>query len=170
MIVEVVPYDPNWKKAYEKEKEALVDNLGELIYKIHHIGSTSIKGLAAKPIIDILLEVQSLTTLDNASSAFQSLGYEIMGEFGIKGRRYYRKGDANRTHQVHAYEAGDANVKRHIAFRDYLVANPAVMHKYEKLKIRLANEYGNDIERYCDGKDSFVKYHEARALQWISST
>jgi GrpB-like predicted nucleotidyltransferase (UPF0157 family) len=91
-----------------------------------------------------------------------------MGEFGIRGRRYYRKGGDNRTHQIHAFEVGDANIDRHIAFRDYLAAHPAIRLEYQNLKIQLAKQFDNDIDQYCAGKDSFVKHHEAKALQWFA--
>ena len=168
MIVEVVPYRLEWRKDFEIEKEVLIKYFGGHISEIHHIGSTSVIGLAAKPIIDIILEVPSLIKLDSELNVFQVLGYEAMGEFGIRGRRYYRKGGDNRTHQIHAFEVGDANIDRHIAFRDYLAAHPAVRLEYQDLKIQLAKECENDIDQYCTGKDSFVKHHEAKALQWFA--
>ncbi len=169
MIIEVVPYSLQWSKRFEKEKEILILHLGELVSEIHHIGSTSVRGLSAKPIIDIILEVTSLIKLDAASSIFQGLGYEVMGEFGIEGRRYYRKGGNNSIH-IHAFEIDDANIERHIAFRDYLAAHPAIRLEYQNLKIQLAKECNNDIDQYCDGKDSFIKHHEAKALQWLANT
>ena len=92
-----------------------------MLERLHHIGSTAIPGIFAKPIIDLLLEVGNIGELDDRSSFMGELGYEAMGEFGIPGRRYDRKNNASgiRTHQVHAYESGSPEVERHIAFRDY---------------------------------------------------
>ena len=170
MIVEVKPYDPHWVTAYKKEKKMLGYSLGEIVSKIHHIGSTSVKGLASKPVIDILIEVKDIQALDNFSQTFEDLGYEVMGEFGIAGRRYYRKGLKYRTHQIHAFKIGDPHILRHLAFRDYLSAHPNIMYEYEKLKIELAQICKHNINLYCDGKDSFIKFHEQKALTWASRT
>ena len=127
MRVKVVVPNPGWPNEYEQEKNRLVEVLGGVILEIHHIGSTSVKGLAAKPIIDIIIESDSLEKLDTASCHFEGLGYEVKGEFGMMGRRYYRKGGDHRTHQIHAFKVGDPNIHRHIAFRNYLAAHPGVM-------------------------------------------
>lgn len=169
MIVEVVPYNLGWPKAFQQEKQHLTKLLGGLVLELHHIGSTSVAGLYAKPIIDMILEVDSLAQLDEVSDMFERLGYEVMGEFGIEGRRYYRKGGNNRTHQIHAFERGDANINRHLAFRDYLVAHPEVKLEYQNLKVELARDCNHDIDKYCDGKDDFVKLHEKKALAWMTS-
>ena len=169
MIVRVVKYNPDWMQEFNAESKALQRQLGGVINHIHHIGSTAVPGLMAKPIIDILLEVNSLTELDHQSYKMESLGYEVMGEFGIKGRRYFRKGGDHRTHQIHAFEAGDPNLIRHLAFRDYLIEHPAVAAEYGALKLKIAERCHNDIEKYGDGKDAFVKYHEAIALEWYKN-
>ncbi|HDG1728572.1 TPA: GrpB family protein [Vibrio cholerae] len=166
MKVEVVDYNPDWSNQFENEKQALVNALGSAIEGIHHIGSTSVNGLAAKPIIDIIIECSSLSELDAQTSKFESLGYEAMGEFGISGRRYYRKGGDDRTHQIHAFVRGDNHVYRHLVFRDYLAAHPEVLESYAQLKRKVAAQCNHDIEIYCDGKDSFIKEHEAKALEW----
>ena len=89
-----------------------------VVVALHHIGSTSIPGIFAKPIIDILLEVSDLEKLDKQSHALVALGYERLGEFGIVGRRYFRKNSASgiRTHHVHAFQTGNAEIERHLAF------------------------------------------------------
>jgi GrpB-like predicted nucleotidyltransferase (UPF0157 family) len=169
MKIKVVDYDPKWPIVFESERLLLQHTLGPIVEGIHHIGSTSVEGLAAKPIVDILLEAKSLELLDNSKLIFKSLGYEVMGEYGIPGRRYYRKGGDIRTHQIHAFKTGDENVHRHLAFRDYLKVHPEVQLEYQNLKFELAKSCNNDIECYCDGKDDFVKKHEARALEWIAN-
>ena len=169
MKVEVVEFNPKWIEHFNSEKLLIIECLGVLVEKVHHIGSTAVSGLAAKPIIDIIIEVSSLSALDSYSSEMELLHYEAMGEFGICGRRYYRKGGINRSHQIHAFKSGDANVKRHIAFRDYLKLHPIVAREYEKLKIELARTCNNDIEQYCDGKDKFVKHYESKAIRWLTT-
>ena len=119
MYVTVVPYQACWPLAYEKEAALLKEVLSGLLVSIHHIGSTAVPGLAAKPIIDILPVVTEITAVDGLSYAFTALGYEYMGEFGIPGRRYLRKGGAHRTHQVHIFGAASQHeIERHLAVRD----------------------------------------------------
>ncbi|MEL6143497.1 MAG: GrpB family protein, partial [Bacteroidota bacterium] len=110
MIVKVVHYNPNWPNEFDKEAAKLVLTLGDIVQNLHHIGSTAVPGLMAKPIIDMMPEVSSLELLDAKSEQMESLGYEVMGELGIPGRRYFRKGGDNRTHQIHAFLSGDPNV------------------------------------------------------------
>lgn len=142
--------------------------LGDTLVRIHHIGSTAISHTKAKPVIDILLEVALLEALDNKSQQLKNLGYEVMGEFGIPGRRYFRKDDATgrRTHQIHSFAVGSQNIVRHIAFRDYLRAHPSIAVEYGELKERLAIENPTDMQAYMDGKDGFVKKQLNLALLW----
>ena len=163
--IEVVDYDPLWVGLFERERDLLRRTLGEVAVKIHHIGSTAVPGLAAKPIIDILIAVTGLGDLDALNGRMEAIGYEVMGEFGIPGRRYFRKGGENRSHHIHAFVYGDPNLLRHIAFRDYLRAHPEVAREYGELKRRIAQACENDKDRYCDGKDAYVKRIEAIALK-----
>ena len=94
-------------------------------------------------------------------------GYEAMGEFGLPGRRYFRKGGANRTHQLHAYQYDAVHaITRHVAYRDYMRAHAEARAAYGELKAALASRFPDDIGAYCDGKDEFVKEYERRALIW----
>lgn len=168
MKVRVVPHDPNWPAEFTAEAERIRLALGVVAATIHHIGSTAIPGILAKPVIDILLEVDHLRTIDTRSPALAMLGYEAKGEFGIPGRRYFRKesGAGVRTHQIHAFERGSPGSERHLAFRDYMIAHPEVARSYGLLKQRLAAAYPDDIDAYMHGKDSFIKEHEAKAIIW----
>ena len=163
--IEVVPYDPHWPAMFEQEAAILRAALGPVAKRIHHVGSTAVPGLAAKPIIDILIEVTSLAALDGLNTQMQAIGYESRGELGIPRRRYFAKGRTKRTHQVHAFAVGDAHVVRHLAFRDYLRMNPETAREYAELKISVAKGCNNDLDRYCEGKDAYVKTLEARALE-----
>ncbi|WP_054332324.1 GrpB family protein [Merdimmobilis hominis] len=167
MLVTVAPYNPQWPQLFEEEAKSLRALLGENLVALFHIGSTSVPGLAAKPIIDILPVVQDIDALDALTPQFAELGYEAMGEFGLPGRRYFRKGGENRTHQIHAFQYDNlGEIGRHLAFRDYLRAHPGARDSYAALKIQLASQFPADIDGYCDGKDAFVKEMERSALLW----
>ena len=170
MQIFVVLYNPGWITEFENESNKIKQILGNILHKSHHIGSTAVPGLAAKPIIDILLEVTSLDQLDNKSIDFENLAYEVKGEFGIKGRRYFRKGGDSRTHQIHAFESGDHNVLRHLVFRDYLIAHENIAKEYGALKMQIAKKCNHDIDKYCDDKDPFIKEHETKALSWFENS
>jgi GrpB-like predicted nucleotidyltransferase (UPF0157 family) len=167
----VVSYDPAWKLEFQVEAGHIARALGANVLSIHHIGSTAIPGMYAKPIIDILLLVDDINRLDEQSPAMEALGYEVMGEYGIKGRRYFRKDDdsGTRTHHVHSFQKDSPEFERHLAFRDYMIAHPDEAQQYSLLKQKLALEYPEDMEAYIDGKDPFIKEHEARAIVWRSS-
>lgn len=169
MKIEIVSYNPDWSNLFEDEKKALHRILGSVAENIHHIGSTAVYDLAAKPVIDIMIEVNALDALDAHEDQIIALNYEAKGEFGIDGRRYYRKGGDNRTHQIHAFKKGDSNILRHLAFRDYLRHHTSVRAQYANLKTRVALSCNNDIDRYCSGKDQFIRFHEMKALDWIKT-
>jgi GrpB-like predicted nucleotidyltransferase (UPF0157 family) len=170
MRVRVVAPDASWPQEFQRESADIARMLGGLVSAVHHIGSTSVPGIFAKPIIDILLEVSEISALDSASAQMQQLGYESLGEYGIERRRYFRKRKSEasgvRTHHVHAFRHGDPHVRRHLAFRNYLIAHPDVAAAYSTLKQELARRYPDDIEAYMDGKNPFITTHEARALAW----
>ncbi|WP_207626996.1 GrpB family protein [Photorhabdus stackebrandtii] len=119
-IIEVVQYNPLWPLLFEEEVRSLSALPGFDSCTFHHIGSTSIEGLAAKPIIDILVEVGDLNKFDEYSELLSTKGYKAKGEFGILGRRYFQKGGDNRTHQIHVFEKGSHHITEHLAFRNYL--------------------------------------------------
>jgi GrpB-like predicted nucleotidyltransferase (UPF0157 family) len=169
--VEVVPHNPQWRDAFEAEAKQVAAALGEHVVAVHHIGSTAIPNIYAKPVVDLLVEIRDITEVDNRSSAMESLGYEVMGEYGIPGRRYFRKDNAEgiRTHHLHAFEAGSAEVERHLTFRDYMVAHPVDAQRYSELKRRLAEEHPQSMDGYMDGKDGFIKEMERRAAWWRAS-
>jgi GrpB-like predicted nucleotidyltransferase (UPF0157 family)/ribosomal protein S18 acetylase RimI-like enzyme len=170
MEVRVVEPDPRWPELFSVEAERVKKILGSELVAIHHIGSTAVENLAAKPIIDIMPVVKDIEKVDAFSEGFAALGYEVMGEYGIPGRRYFRKGNLIRTHHVHIFAEGNRHdIDRHLALRDYLRAHPDVAAEYGELKQNLARTFPNDINAYMDGKDSFVKRVEAQALRWYYS-
>lgn len=166
--VDVVPPDPKWREAFEIESKQVADALGENVVAIHHIGSTAIPGIYAKPIIDLLAEVKDLMKVDEQNLSMIALGYEVMGEFGIPGRRYFYKKNREgvRTYHIHTFLVGSEQVERHLRFRDYMIAHPEDAQRYSELKRRLAREYPANIDDYINGKHGFVEEIDQKAAQW----
>jgi len=165
-IVEVVPHNPLWEKQFLFEAENIKNILKDQIVNIHHIGSTSIPGIYAKPIIDILVEVQNIDKVDDYNEEMSIIGYISRGEWGISGRRYFIKGLYERTHHVHIYQKGDSEINRHLLFKDYMINHPEEAKQYENLKKMLANKYRYNPAAYIDGKDEFIKDIDRKALKW----
>jgi GrpB-like predicted nucleotidyltransferase (UPF0157 family)/GNAT superfamily N-acetyltransferase len=165
--VVVTPSDPAWPAMFTSEAAQLRSLLGELMADIHHVGSTSVPGLAAKPVIDIMPIVRDICEVERHLVGMAELGYVPRGEYGLPGRRYFAKDTAGvRSHHVHMYELDNPEVVRHLAFRDYLRTYPAVAQQYGALKAALAQAHPTDIVAYMDGKDGFIKDAEAQALRW----
>ncbi len=170
MLVQVVPYSHLWEAKFKEEELKIRSILNVILVEIHHIGSTAVRGLCAKPIIDIMPVVTNIALVDQYNCDFEAIGYECMGEFGIPGRRYFRKGGDLRTHQIHVFEqSNQKDIIRHLAVRDFLRAHPDIASKYGELKMKLAMEFPEDIEGYCAGKNDFVKQLEKDALIWYQN-
>jgi len=122
---------------YEEEAIKLRRIFGEQLVAIHHIGSTSIPGLEAKPIIDIMPVVEDINSVDEHNESMREIGYEPKGENGIPERRYFQKGGDNRSHHVHIFQVGSPHVERHLAFRDYLRTHPIEAREYGDFKQKL---------------------------------
>ena len=142
--------------------------LGPVLVIVHHIGSTSVPGLAAKPIIDLMPLVTSLSDLDRERSHIETLGYGWHGELGITGRRYCTLSDelGKRIVQLHFFAADSPQVTRHLAFRDYLRAHPEEMKAYEKEKRRAREICPDDSHAYTDEKAAWIRATETKALRW----
>ena len=162
------PYSPDWPLQFAAEAQRLRELLGDELVVIHHIGSTAIRGLAAKPIIDLLPVVRQIECVDPLTPAFEAAGYRAWGEYGLVGRRYFTKDDANgtRTHNIHIYAEGNVEIHRHLAFRDFLCAHPAVQREYEDVKRRAYALHPTDIDRYNDAKNAWIKRVEREATDW----
>jgi GrpB-like predicted nucleotidyltransferase (UPF0157 family) len=166
--IRVVPYDTSWVLLYEKEAEELTRVFGDQLADIYHIGSTSVPGLAAKPVIDIMPLVHDIEAVDAFDEAMAALSYVAKGEGGITGRRFFIKPtETERTHHVHIFQVNSSDVLRHLAFRNYLIAHPAEAEIYAKMKIELARQFPEDIYGYMDGKDAWIKATEQKAIAWI---
>ena len=167
-LVQVVPHDVAWKGQFQAEADLIAGALGDIVVALHHIGSTAIPGIFAKPIIDVLLEVADLERLGRRSRALEGLGYEALGEYGIVGRRYFRKNNLSgvRTHHIHAFRSNNVEIERYLAFRDYMIEHPEEARRYGELKRELATQHSEDIEAYMDGKDAYIKEQLSIAVAW----
>ncbi len=164
--VEVLDYDPQWANDFENEALLLGNLIGENAINIEHIGSTSVAGLCAKPIIDVLIEVSCLQALDSKNAEMEAAGYRARGENGIVGRRYFDKGGNERTHHAHVFMTGDTNLIRHRAFKHYLIAHPEALKEYAEVKKQAVAKCNNDIKVYISLKNDFIQTHEALAIEW----
>jgi GrpB-like predicted nucleotidyltransferase (UPF0157 family) len=160
----VRPWNPRWPKRYAREAERLRLIFGPVLVSIEHIGSTSVPGLAAKPIIDILVTATSLGEVERLTTAMERAGYAAKGEQGIPGRRYFRKGSNLRhTHHVHVYRHGDPRYQSEILFRDFLRSHRDRARAYQALKVELAARHRTDPAAYTEGKTDFIKRALAEA-------
>ncbi|WP_026375213.1 GrpB family protein [Aestuariibacter salexigens] len=164
--IEVLDYDRTWQNNFLAEKEILFSILKGLVVRIEHIGSTAIPGLPAKPIIDILIEMDRIEVLDSMAGDFRKCGYAVKGENGIPGRRYYQKGSNVRTHHVHAFQSGSHNLIRHMAFKEYLTAHPDIARNYAVIKKQAALDCDDDNKLYMSLKNDFITKHEPIAIEW----
>lgn len=166
---QVVPYTETWKRDYEEEIKIVLAAIGDVSIEFHHVGSTAVPGILAKPIIDILGIVDELGSIDPKGNEMRSIGYEVLGEHGIDGRRYYRKiaESGRRTHHIHVFAKGSFEIERHLAFRDYLIAHPEAAEAYGEVKKKLIERPFVTWDEYLNGKSGFILRTEAKALRWI---
>ena len=154
--VKLQPYDPKWQKIFEKEKELLLDALGNKVVAIQHIGSTSVPGLTAKPIIDLSLGIHRFKDVGKLTSILRKLGYKFDRKF--QHRQFFAKGpNSKRTHYLHVMRYNGAKWKSDRLFREYLRSHPKRLHTYANLKKELASQFPAERQKYSDGKDAFIK-------------
>ncbi|CAH2466187.1 GrpB family protein [Bacillus mycoides] len=162
----VVSYENHWSEKFQMEAERLKSAMPETV-KIHHIGSTSVPGLAAKPIIDMIMEVESIDRVDHWNERFKELGYIVKGENGISGRRFFIHGtEEKRSYHLHVFEKGNPEITRHLSFRDYMMAHCEEAEAYATLKKELAEKYTYDGTMYTEGKNEFVRNVDEKAKEW----
>ncbi len=175
--VAISPYDPRWPELFRIEKEHLLACLPSgLVRRIEHFGSTAVPGLAAKPIIDMLVEVSDLErTRSEAAPILEAQGYDYFwrpthGEDGLPYYAWFIKRDQQtgvRTHHIHMMTAA-AEFNEHwdrLLFRDYLIVHPQVAQEYARLKMHLALLYRSDRIAYTDGKTEFITQVMERAMR-----
>lgn len=158
--IEIVDYDPRWPALFAAEATSLRQALDPgLVIDIEHVGSTAVPGLAAKPIIDILIVIRSIATAQGAIAPLAALGYVFWADNPRKDRMFFVKGmppyGERPTHHVHIMEPGD-DMRTHLSFRDYLRAHPDEAQHYAVLKRELGQRHRNDREAYTSAKDDYV--------------
>lgn len=166
--IEIRPYDPAWPALFEAERARLVSLFSGDRVQVEHVGSTAVPGLAAKPIVDVLLGVERLEQVEARIPALAASGYEYLPEHEslLPERRFFARPRVRpRAVHVHAVELASAFWERHLLFRDFLRANPGAAARYEKLKLRLAERFRDDREGYTRAKTEFVEAALARAGQ-----
>ena len=166
--VVLVEYNPLWPMLFEEERAQILSLTGPWVESVEHIGSTSVPGLGAKPILDIMVGLRSLSDAPQCISRLETIGYEYVPrhEAVLPERRYFHKGPSysSRTHHLHMVETTSEFWKRHLLFRDYLRAHPETARQYYELKKALAERFPTDRAAYTDAKTSFIESTVARAL------
>ncbi|NMM62018.1 GrpB family protein [Clostridium sp. P21] len=154
----VVPYDYRWKEEFDKIKLYLEKGLENNIIAIEHVGSTSVEGLSAKPIIDIDVVIKNYDSFQEVKSCLESLGYYHEGDLGIKDREAFEYTEKHEfmTHHLYVCPQNSQELKRHIAFRDYLRTHDEDRDKYSEIKLQASRKYPTDIDSYIETKSPFI--------------
>ena len=155
----VLPYCERWEQNFAQIRDELRKALGPLALKIEHVGSTAVRGLSAKPIIDIDIVIRDYSVFDAVVSALQAIGYFHEGDLGIAGREAFKYDGKDHLQKHHLYVCpqNSAELKRHIAFRDYLRSHPEAVREYSRIKEEGAVLFPNDIEKYIEHKAPFIQ-------------
>ena len=155
--VEIAEYDLEWPRIFAHEAGVILKACRPWITEVHHVGSTSMPGLAAKPILDMVPIAANPVECANAISGMTKLGYRFRGENGIPGRFYFdRIIDGRTIVHAHMLPVGHPEVRRHLMFRDYLRTHPEAARDYERLKRVLASMYRDDRPTYTEAKAEFI--------------
>jgi GrpB-like predicted nucleotidyltransferase (UPF0157 family) len=155
-VVRLVPHDESWQRLFEEERERLETAVGEFVLDIQHVGSTSIPGIPAKPIIDMGVAVRNWEEAAVCIVPIEQLGYVYRGENGIPRRHFFGKGDP-RSYNLHMNEVGSRDWQNQILFRDYLRQHPETAAEYAALKMRLARQYERNRDSYLAEKAPFIE-------------
>jgi GrpB-like predicted nucleotidyltransferase (UPF0157 family)/GNAT superfamily N-acetyltransferase len=165
--VKVVPYNSNWPEIFIQESHRIEQEIKPHLKRTYHIGSTSIPNLAAKPVIDILLECENLDDIGKISTKLIKLGYLPVRRSVVPHRSFFTKRfEGDISFNLHIREQGDPQIQRHVNFPLYLIQHPEIAKKYAELKIKLAQHFANDIDGYVSGKDQLVQEIDAKVKQW----
>jgi len=163
----VLPYDPNWKIEFERIRSYFSEHIGDLALEIKHVGSTSVPGLCAKPIIDIIAIIESYDVFPEIVSRLEKIGYKHVGNQGIKEREVFKRLIPDDFMDYHFYVCAKNSEenRRQTIFRDTLLQNKGIADEYGKLKMRLINEVNGDRVLYTDSKTDFILGVINRAIQ-----
>lgn len=149
-------YNPQWPQLFSQEAKLLKEIFGDLAINIYHKGSTSVPNLMAKPIIDITIEVEDISKVNQLNETLAAIGYSALGEYGMPLRRLFAKGDP-RTHHLHVWDRGHDEIAKDLLFRDTLIQNAAARIAYENLKQKLGAQHRFEPDQYTMGKDRLIK-------------
>jgi GrpB-like predicted nucleotidyltransferase (UPF0157 family) len=164
--IELVDYDPAWPMKFEAEKQLLIACLRPWLFgPIEHVGSTPVPGLLAKPVIDIMVAVETLSASRDAIGAVEGLGYQYWPYKAELMHWLCKPSDEFRTHHLHLVPLGGPLWQTRLAFRDYLRRHPAAAAEYAALENELAAKYRDDREAYTEGKTAFILRIVERALR-----
>ena len=157
--VVVVPYDPEWKKDFIAISSEIKEALGDIAESVEHVGSTSVEGLSAKPVIDIDVVIVDASKLPAVIEALGKIGYSHEGDLGIKGREAFKYDGKEHLRKHHLYVCcrDSSELKRHVAFRDYLRSHPEAVAEYGRIKEEGALLYPFDIDKYIEHKAPFIE-------------
>ena len=157
--VVVLPYDRTWEFAFEQIKREIEGAIGDLIIGIEHVGSTSVEGLSAKPIIDIDVIIKDYSILDAVVSKLEAIGYIHEGNLGIKEREAFKYSDKPHLQKHHLYVCPQQSeeLHRHITFRNFLRNTPEAVKKYSAVKEKAAQLFPDDIEKYIEYKSPCIE-------------
>ena len=157
--VVVLPYDRTWKSDFEEIKREIEGAIGDLIVGIEHVGSTSVEGMSAKPIIDIDVIIQDYTAFDAVVRRLKAIGYIHEGDLGIKDREAFNYSNKPHLRQHHLYVCPrqSEELHRHITFRDFLAKNPEAVKKYSAVKEKAAQLFPDNIEKYIEYKSPCIE-------------
>ena len=155
-VVRLVPFTPEWKRLFETERERLIKAVGKYILDIQHVGSTSIPGMVAKPIIDIAIAIQDFEKAKICIKPIEELGYEFRGELGIPRRHFFGLGEPRQFH-LHMNEVSSIEWDNQLLFRDILIRDEGLSNAYAALKTDLAKRYPQDRDAYLLGKAPFIE-------------
>jgi GrpB-like predicted nucleotidyltransferase (UPF0157 family) len=167
VAVELWPHDPAWAENAQREAQRIAAAVGDLIVSVHHIGSTAVPNICAKPILDLMPVVRDLSELDVARPVIEGLGYAWWGEYGLNGRRYCTFDDpetSRRKVQLHCFQVSSSEIERLLAFRDCLRSDPHLAQAYEVEKMRCQALHPNDSNAYSACKGAWIRQIEAAAL------
>lgn len=165
-----VDYDPNWPEIYRAERDRILATLGEQVTRIAHVGSTSVPGLAAKPIIDIEIQVRQLEPMAPYRQPLEAMGYQFTFDPEMPDLHFFGwPVERPRRYHIHISQDGSPHFGRAVAVRDYLRAFPNEATAYADLKRKLTKTHAGDRAAYIAGKHDFVQALEQRALRWAAS-
>ena len=155
----VVPYDKTWTSAFEEIKKEIESSVGDLIIGIEHVGSTSVEGMSAKPIIDLDIIIKDYSTFDAFVEKLNAIGYIHEGNLGIKDREAFKYTDKPHLQQHHLYVCPQQSeeLHRHITFREFLRSNPEAVKRYSTVKEKAAQLFPDDIDKYIDYKSHCIE-------------